>query len=124
MRPLTRRQIRFATNYFFDVGLYLPKLSMLAIYFQLFPGHDRPLRMALYFVTAFTISAALVTIFSDTFWCGKDVSVNWCDKSRYRPARRASANHGLACQVCRSRRLLGLRFHYPHEHQLVPVYHL
>ncbi|KAL8415247.1 hypothetical protein RB594_006187 [Gaeumannomyces avenae] len=70
-------KIRFATNYFFDAGLYLPKLSMLAIYYQLIPPHQRALRAGLYVVTAVTVAAVLITVFTDTFWCGPDPSVNW-----------------------------------------------
>ncbi|EJT72180.1 hypothetical protein GGTG_09047 [Gaeumannomyces tritici R3-111a-1] len=70
-------KIRFATNYFFDAGLYLPKLSMLAIYYQLIPPHQRALRAGLYVVTAVTVAAVLITVFTDAFWCGPDPSVNW-----------------------------------------------
>ncbi|KAL8391835.1 hypothetical protein RB595_002150 [Gaeumannomyces hyphopodioides] len=70
-------KIRFATNYLFDAGLYLPKLSMLAIYYQLIPRHQKALRAGLYLVTAVTVAAVLVTVFTDTFWCGPDPSVNW-----------------------------------------------
>ncbi|KAK3304928.1 uncharacterized protein B0T15DRAFT_255994 [Chaetomium strumarium] len=70
-------KIRFATNYFFDAGLYLPKISMLAIYFQLLTHQGVWQRWALYFVTAFTGSSALITLFADTFWCGPEPSINW-----------------------------------------------
>ncbi|KLU92495.1 hypothetical protein MAPG_11440 [Magnaporthiopsis poae ATCC 64411] len=70
-------KIRFATNYLFDVGLYLPKLSILAIYYQLVPTHQKALRAALHLLTAVTITAVLVTTFTDTFWCGRDPSINW-----------------------------------------------
>jgi len=59
---------------------------MLAIYFQLIPRHGKYLRWALYFVTAFTVSAMLVTIISDTFWCGKDPSVNWWGDGHFYPS--------------------------------------
>jgi len=49
---------------------------MLAIYAQLIPRHNT-LRKPLYFVIAFTAGSALVALFSDTFWCGPDPSVNW-----------------------------------------------
>ncbi|KAH7010677.1 uncharacterized protein B0I36DRAFT_219560, partial [Microdochium trichocladiopsis] len=71
------KQIRFASNYLFDAGLYFPKLSMVTIYFQLLPRHNRVLRWALYFTAAFTIVAFLVAIFVDTFWCGVNVPINW-----------------------------------------------
>lgn len=70
-------KIRFATNYFFDVGLYLPKLSILAIYYQLVPPSQKTLRAGLHLLTAVTVAAVLVTVFTDTFWCGPDPSINW-----------------------------------------------
>lgn len=70
-------QIRFASNYLFDAGLYFPKISMVTIYFQLLPRHNRPLRWALYFTAAFTLASFFVTIFVDTFWCGVNPAVNW-----------------------------------------------
>ncbi|KXJ96478.1 hypothetical protein Micbo1qcDRAFT_155040 [Microdochium bolleyi] len=71
------QQIRFASNYLFDAGLYFPKISMVVIYFQLLPRHDRPLRWALYFTAVFTVGAFIMTIFVDTFWCGANPSINW-----------------------------------------------
>lgn len=71
-------QIRFVSNYFFDVGLYFPKLSMLTIYFQLLPCQIRPLCWALYFTAVFTVLSFFITLFDVTFWCGSDPSVNWC----------------------------------------------
>lgn len=85
-------QIRFATNYFFDAGLYMPKLSMLVFYFSLIPRHHTVLRWALYVVTAFTASATAVTTMSDTFWCGANLSTNWLVLSCL-PAKR----HNSAC---------------------------
>lgn len=70
-------KIRFATNYFFDVGMYWPKLSMLALYFQLVPITLQKLRMGVYAATGFTVCCALVTFFADTFWCGPDPRVQW-----------------------------------------------
>ncbi|KAH7031449.1 uncharacterized protein B0I36DRAFT_122959 [Microdochium trichocladiopsis] len=70
-------QVRFATNYLFDAGLYFPKMSMLTIYFHIMPRHERLLRWALYCVAVFTVSSFAVTIFMDTFLCGADPSVNW-----------------------------------------------
>ena len=35
------------------------------------------LRKALYGVSVFTATAMVTTCFLDTFWCGRDVSVNW-----------------------------------------------
>lgn len=74
---LIRVQVQFVGNYFYDTGIYLPKLAILALYFRLFPSTMPWLRRALAGVTAFTIMAMLTTCFLDTFWCGKQVSVNW-----------------------------------------------
>ncbi|KAK6855274.1 hypothetical protein PG995_008806 [Apiospora arundinis] len=71
------RKIWFATNYLFDAGLYLPKLSMVAIYHHLIPRHFHMLRHALYFVGFFVGCSFLITFFSDTFWCGPHPSVQW-----------------------------------------------
>ncbi|KAJ1338607.1 hypothetical protein MN608_01467 [Microdochium nivale] len=71
------QQIRFASNYLFDAGLYFPKISMVTIYFQLLPRHNRPLRWALYFTAAFTVASFFVTVFVDTFWCGANPAINW-----------------------------------------------
>ncbi|CAM1509672.1 Fc.00g000070.m01.CDS01 [Cosmosporella sp. VM-42] len=65
-----------AYNYFYDIGLYLPKLSMLVIYTHLIPRHNL-LWKPLYVVIVITVGCALVALFSDTFWCGWDPSVNW-----------------------------------------------
>jgi hypothetical protein len=71
-------QARFATNYLFDFGLYLPKFSMLAFYFNAIPGASSPgTRKALYAVTCFVVCSSLTTLFGDTFWCGLNPGVNW-----------------------------------------------
>ncbi|KAG8357825.1 hypothetical protein FVEN_g4316 [Fusarium venenatum] len=73
------KKIRFATNYFFDFGIYFPKFSILAFYFNLVPCTHPGMRTLLYALTGLTASFSLVTFFSDTFWCGPDPSVNWLD---------------------------------------------
>ncbi|KAK7943371.1 uncharacterized protein PG986_012484 [Apiospora aurea] len=62
-------------NYLFDAGLYLPKLSMVAIYYHLIPMHFHGLRRALHFTGFFVGSSFFITFFSDTFWCGPHPSV-------------------------------------------------
>ncbi|KAK8085522.1 hypothetical protein PG997_006793 [Apiospora hydei] len=69
------RKIWFAMNYLFDAGLYLPKLSMVAIYYHLIPMHFHGLRRALHFIGFFVGSSFFITFFSDTFWCGPHPSV-------------------------------------------------
>lgn len=73
------QQIRFATNYFFDFGIYFPKFSIIAFYFNLVPFTHPGMRTLLYALAGLTASFSLVTLFSDTFWCGPDPSVNWLD---------------------------------------------
>jgi hypothetical protein len=69
--------MQFIGNYFYDSGIYIPKLAILALYFRLFPPTMPWLRKALYAASVFTASAMVTTIFLDTFWCGGQVSVNW-----------------------------------------------
>ncbi|KAK1672189.1 archaeal flagellin N-terminal-like domain-containing protein [Colletotrichum godetiae] len=70
-------KVAFAGNYFYDTGIYFPKIALLAFYFKLIPPTMPFLRKALYGVSALTISFAVTTFFLDTFWCGSDVSINW-----------------------------------------------
>ena len=67
------------TNYFFDFGIYFPKFSIIAFYFNLVPCTHPGMRTLLYALAALTASFSLVTFFADTFWCGPDPSVNWLD---------------------------------------------
>lgn len=75
-------KIRFATNYFFDVGLYFPKFSMLAFYTIIVPRTTPNLRKALYAVIAFVVLSCLTTLFSDTFWCGSRPGSNWSPEAQ------------------------------------------
>lgn len=75
--PTDGVQVRFATNYLFDVGLYLPKFSILAFYYMIIPVVASETRKALHAVTGFVIMSTLVTFFGDTFWCGSNPAVNW-----------------------------------------------
>ncbi|KAH8168450.1 archaeal flagellin N-terminal-like domain-containing protein [Sarocladium implicatum] len=70
-------KIRFATNYFFDFGIYFPKFSIIALYYGLVPSWSRTMRIALHVLASITIGASLFTLFADTFWCGPDISINW-----------------------------------------------
>ncbi|UPX18612.1 uncharacterized protein EKO05_0008906 [Ascochyta rabiei] len=71
------KKVQFAGNYFYDTGIYLPKLAILSLYFRLFPPTMPWLRKALYTISVFTASAMITTCLLDTFWCGQKVSVNW-----------------------------------------------
>jgi hypothetical protein len=70
-------KVSFAGNYFYDTGIYLPKLALLAFYYRLIPPTMPSLRKALYAVTGITVLFACTTCMVDTFWCGRKVSVNW-----------------------------------------------
>ncbi|CAN9196014.1 unnamed protein product [Alternaria alternata] len=71
-------KISFASNYFYDFGLGLPKLSMLAFYWTFFDlNRHRTVRKLLLLMTAFLVACYLTCLFDDTFFCGKDVSVQW-----------------------------------------------
>ncbi|USP82173.1 uncharacterized protein yc1106_09447 [Curvularia clavata] len=71
-------KISFASNYFYDFGLGLPKLSMLAFYWTFFDlSRHRKARKLLFLMTAFVIACYLTSLFDDTFFCGKDISVQW-----------------------------------------------
>ncbi|RGP77938.1 hypothetical protein FLONG3_3895 [Fusarium longipes] len=79
MNSVALKKIRFATNYFFDFGIYFPKFSIIAFYFNLVPCTHPGMRTLLYALAGLTASFSLVTLFSDTFWCGPDPSINWAD---------------------------------------------
>ncbi|KAF5675527.1 hypothetical protein FHETE_2524 [Fusarium heterosporum] len=73
------KKIRFATNYFFDTGIYFPKFSIITFYWNLVPITHPEMRIALYVLLGITSSFALATFLGDTFWCGADPSVNWAE---------------------------------------------
>ncbi|KIL89230.1 hypothetical protein FAVG1_07624 [Fusarium avenaceum] len=73
-------KISFASNYFYDVGMGFPKMSMLAFYWAYFlpsTGMSSVMRKSLYGITAFVCISYMVILWDDTFFCGKDVSVQW-----------------------------------------------
>lgn len=57
-----------------------PKMSMLAFYWAYFlpsTGMSSVMRKSLYGITAFVCISYMVILWDDTFFCGKDVSVQW-----------------------------------------------
>ncbi|KAJ0164457.1 hypothetical protein CTA2_949, partial [Colletotrichum tanaceti] len=70
-------KVSFAGNYFYDTGVYFPKLALLAFYFKLIPPTMPILRKVLYGTSGLTLAFAITTCFLDTFWCGPNVAVNW-----------------------------------------------
>ncbi|KAK1995323.1 archaeal flagellin N-terminal-like domain-containing protein [Colletotrichum falcatum] len=76
-QQVTLMKVAFAGNYFYDTGVYFPKLALLSFYFKLIPPTIPWLRKVLYVTSGLTVAFAMSTAFLDTFWCGPDVSVNW-----------------------------------------------
>ncbi|RSL46952.1 hypothetical protein CEP54_013630 [Fusarium duplospermum] len=77
---VTLSKISFASNYFYDVGMGFPKMSMLAFYWAYFlpsTGISSVMRKSLYGITAFVYLSYMAILWDDTFFCGKDVSVQW-----------------------------------------------
>ncbi|KAF4342258.1 hypothetical protein FBEOM_3795 [Fusarium beomiforme] len=73
-------KISFASNYFYDVGMGFPKMSMLAFYWAYlrpFKAMGSHMRKMLWGITVFVILAYMAILWDDTFFCGKDVSVQW-----------------------------------------------
>jgi hypothetical protein len=70
------QQILFASNYFYDFGLSIAKLSMLAFYSSCFdPSSHSWMQRVLRDATAFVVACYLTSLLDDTSFCGKDVSV-------------------------------------------------
>jgi hypothetical protein len=74
----SQAQIQFASNYFCNFGMGFPKASMLAFYWNCFAReHRRRIRDSLCAATVFVAGCYLAILFDDTFYCGKNVSVQW-----------------------------------------------
>ncbi|RDW59067.1 hypothetical protein BP5796_11991 [Coleophoma crateriformis] len=69
-------KIAYASGAIWDIGLYMPKFSLLALYYDVILIVFRKLRIALHVITGFIVSAALVTICVDLFWC-PHIPSNW-----------------------------------------------
>ncbi|KAH8651143.1 hypothetical protein BX600DRAFT_99993 [Xylariales sp. PMI_506] len=70
---------RFATCFLFDGGLYLPRFSLLAFYYELFPISESMLRKSLYGVMVYSVCCFITVILLDLLWCGTDTSRNWSE---------------------------------------------
>ncbi|KAH0182392.1 hypothetical protein KCV03_g10351, partial [Aureobasidium melanogenum] len=66
----------YASCFFFDVGLFMPKLSITAFYWWLIPNVFRNMRYLLWITTFYVIAAALCSVFVDIFICFP-VDYNW-----------------------------------------------
>ncbi|KAF4946146.1 hypothetical protein FGADI_11424 [Fusarium gaditjirri] len=63
-------------EYFFDTGIYWPKLSILAFYWYLIPDVFQFLRAALYAITTYLISCMTASILLNTL-IARPISDNW-----------------------------------------------
>ncbi|CAG9947422.1 unnamed protein product [Clonostachys rosea f. rosea IK726] len=72
-------KVRFLQNYWFDVGMYFPKFSILSFYYELVPPTKPRIRKLLYVLIAFTVACSLVTFLDATFWCRADIASNWSE---------------------------------------------
>jgi hypothetical protein len=61
----------------FNLGVFLLKFSLLALYNELIPATERKLRIAVTIVTIYCVVCFLITTFLDIFWCGADITLNW-----------------------------------------------
>ncbi|KAI4787434.1 hypothetical protein E4T45_13784 [Aureobasidium sp. EXF-8846] len=76
MKEVILDKVSFASNYFFDTGMYFPKGTILALYFKVFPRTMPVLRTTLYFVTGCTVLCCCATFGLDTFYC-HNITDNW-----------------------------------------------
>ncbi|KAG9711600.1 hypothetical protein KCU73_g17134, partial [Aureobasidium melanogenum] len=70
-------KISFASNYFYDTGMYWPKAALIALYFKIIPSTMPRLRTSLYVITGFVVACAITTCLLDTLWCAPNIASNW-----------------------------------------------
>ncbi|TLS29052.1 hypothetical protein PpBr36_01400 [Pyricularia pennisetigena] len=75
--PETILKLQYATSYLFDTGLYFTKFSILSFYWVLVDRTSLGMRRALYALAFIAGGFWIATVFADTFWCGRNPSVNW-----------------------------------------------
>ncbi|ORY12946.1 hypothetical protein BCR34DRAFT_281500 [Clohesyomyces aquaticus] len=66
----------YISCFFFDVGLYLPKASLVTFYWWLIPVGFRRLRLALWIGSTYLACAFLATLLADLLIC-RPISHNW-----------------------------------------------
>jgi len=69
-------QAVYASCFFFDIGLFLPKASITAFYWWLIPRMFRNMRFMLYLITVYICLAATGSVFVDLFIC-YPIHYNW-----------------------------------------------
>ncbi|KAF2131274.1 hypothetical protein P153DRAFT_383387 [Dothidotthia symphoricarpi CBS 119687] len=69
-------KVVFVASYFFDVGVYFPKASLIAFYWWLIPLSFGRLRVWVYVCTAYTAAVFVASILTDTF-ISPSISDNW-----------------------------------------------
>ncbi|KAF5667739.1 hypothetical protein FDENT_12047 [Fusarium denticulatum] len=70
------QKIVWVAEYFFDTGIYWPKLSILAFYWYLIPDVFQSLRVALYIITTYLVSCMAISILINTL-IARPISDNW-----------------------------------------------
>lgn len=66
----------WVAEYFFDTGIYWPKLYILAFYWYLIPDVFQSLRVALYAITVYLVSCMTTSILLNTL-IERPISDNW-----------------------------------------------
>ncbi|KAF2657344.1 hypothetical protein K491DRAFT_330516 [Lophiostoma macrostomum CBS 122681] len=85
----------YVSCFFFDIGLYMPKASILAFYWWLIPRTFRRLRVSLYIGTAFMVCCGVASVLTDLL-LAIPISDNWCVFKPSSPQRSSSiSNTGL-----------------------------
>jgi hypothetical protein len=74
--PADHTQAVYASCFFFDIGLFLPKASITAFYWWLIPKMFRSMRFMLCLVTVYLCLAAIGSVCIDLFICFP-VHYNW-----------------------------------------------
>lgn len=77
MSLTTMVQAAYASLSLFHAGFYLPRFSLLAFYYTLFPEFLTRLRIYLHIITIYTVVCFLFCVFANLFWCGVHVSRGW-----------------------------------------------
>ncbi|KAF4334220.1 hypothetical protein FBEOM_11963 [Fusarium beomiforme] len=66
----------WVAEYFFDTGIYWPKLSILTFYWYLIPDVFKSLRIGLYVITAYLMCCMITSILLNTL-IARPISDNW-----------------------------------------------
>ena len=67
----------FITSYIFNIGVFYPKFSIIALYHQLIPPSRKQMRIALQAILIYTVAGAVACVIATAFTCGTNISANW-----------------------------------------------